>query len=296
VQARETFGSEELLPDTPEALARRMRTFAQKSLDGGGPRLGGVGIGVSGDVSLNGARVLRGFLPSGTELIPPAERELGVSVLVDNDANLAVLGECILGAGRELSNVVCMLDRGWVGTGLVLNGSLYRGANNAAGELCASTLSGEGRSEWPGIEAVPFVESLGLERAIQAAGCGLSREQFDSRAEMVQAVMRAAAADDTARALVEGQADRFARALYRLAVLFDPQLVVLGGDWCVGGTEAEQTLRKRFEGLWYGSGYARGVDAPQFCFSRLGQDAVALGGAAMAIDMLSREVVENGNS
>ena len=63
------------------------------------------------------------------------ERRLGTSVILENDANAAALGEQWIGAGRDFESM-CMYTLGTgVGGGLVLNGNIWRGWNGMAGEL-----------------------------------------------------------------------------------------------------------------------------------------------------------------
>ena len=60
---------------------------------------------------------------------------LGIPVVIENDGNAAVLGEVVAGAANGLNNVVMLTLGTGVGSGLLLEGELYRGANGAAGEI-----------------------------------------------------------------------------------------------------------------------------------------------------------------
>jgi glucokinase len=63
------------------------------------------------------------------------KKELGLPVLIDNDAKLMALAEYKLGAAKGFYNVLCMTLGTGIGGGLIINGKLYRGFNNAAGEV-----------------------------------------------------------------------------------------------------------------------------------------------------------------
>src|SRR5215217_4185310 len=63
------------------------------------------------------------------------EGALGFNVMLENDVNLAVLGESWLGVGQGLDNLAYIALGTGIGSGLMLNGALVRGATNAAGEL-----------------------------------------------------------------------------------------------------------------------------------------------------------------
>lgn len=63
------------------------------------------------------------------------EKEFGIPVKVDNDVRCAALGEFNFGAGRGCKNLVCITVGTGIGSGLIVNGKLVRGADNLAGEI-----------------------------------------------------------------------------------------------------------------------------------------------------------------
>ena len=63
------------------------------------------------------------------------EREFGIPTRVDNDVRCAALGELNYGAGQGCDNLICITVGTGIGSGLVINGKLVRGASNAAGEI-----------------------------------------------------------------------------------------------------------------------------------------------------------------
>ncbi|RKD22612.1 hypothetical protein BEP19_10145 [Ammoniphilus oxalaticus] len=63
------------------------------------------------------------------------ERYLGVSCFVDNDANVAALGEMWQGAGRGAAHLICVTVGTGIGGGLILNGDIFHGAVGLAGEI-----------------------------------------------------------------------------------------------------------------------------------------------------------------
>ncbi len=98
----------------------------------------GVGIGLPGLVDYEKG-VVR-FLPnipgwSNVHLKSILQNKIKLSVFVDNDVKIITLAESTFGAGRGVKNLICMTLGTGVGAGLILNGQLYRGEDNAAGEL-----------------------------------------------------------------------------------------------------------------------------------------------------------------
>ena len=63
------------------------------------------------------------------------EKEFGIPTRVDNDVRCAALGELNYGAGKGCENLICITVGTGIGSGLVINGKLVRGASNAAGEI-----------------------------------------------------------------------------------------------------------------------------------------------------------------
>ncbi len=109
----------------------------------------GIGIGLPGLVDTPGG-VVR-FLPniSGWRNVPlkaQLEKRLNISVFLENDVNLITLGEWRYGAGRDAKNMICMTLGTGVGSGLILDGHLYRGPGFAAGELGHMPLNEQGPS------------------------------------------------------------------------------------------------------------------------------------------------------
>ncbi len=63
------------------------------------------------------------------------EKEFNIPTKIDNDVRCATLGEMMFGAGRGCDNFVCITVGTGIGSGIVVNGQIVRGASNAAGEI-----------------------------------------------------------------------------------------------------------------------------------------------------------------
>jgi len=107
----------------------------------------GVGIGLPGPVD-----TLKGtvhFLPNipgwkNVEFKKILERKTKLPVFIDNDVKLMTLAEHKIGSARGYANALCLTLGTGVGGGLIINGSLYRGQDNAAGELGHLPLNEQG--------------------------------------------------------------------------------------------------------------------------------------------------------
>jgi glucokinase len=114
------------------ATVRRVSARSHRST------LAGVAVGVPGLVLHPSGIVAESPNFSGWNGIPlrrRLERTLRASVAVENDANVAAVGEHRLGAGRGARHLAVLTLGTGVGGGLVLDGRLYRGADGTAAEL-----------------------------------------------------------------------------------------------------------------------------------------------------------------
>ena len=98
----------------------------------------GIGFGFPGQIDCqNGVVRLLPNIP-GWVNVPIAkimEDEFQIPTRVDNDVRCAALGELHYGAGKDCQNLICITVGTGIGSGLIVNGKLVRGASNAAGEI-----------------------------------------------------------------------------------------------------------------------------------------------------------------
>lgn len=98
----------------------------------------GMGFGFPGQIDCqNGVVRLAPNIPGWVD-VPIAkimEDEFGIPTRVDNDVRCAALGELNFGAGKGCENLICITVGTGIGSGLIVNGKLVRGASNAAGEI-----------------------------------------------------------------------------------------------------------------------------------------------------------------
>jgi len=98
----------------------------------------GIGFGFPGQIDYQKGIVrLAPNIPGWVE-VPIAEmieKEFNIPTRVDNDVRCAALGELNYGAGVGCENLICITVGTGIGSGIIINGKLVRGASNAAGEL-----------------------------------------------------------------------------------------------------------------------------------------------------------------
>jgi len=203
-----------------------------------GEAVRGVGIGAPGPTDpARGVLVnppnLRGW--RNVPLAPMLREVLGCPAHLENDANLAGLGEHRHGAGRGTSTMVYITWSTGVGAGLILDGRLFSGAHGTAGEVGHMILDPKGPLDGCG------------QRGCVEAYCGggaLARETGESAEALFD---EAEAGDTEAEARVREAATQMGYALINIANLFDPEMVVMGGgvtrSWRQVAPVMEQVLR-----------------------------------------------------
>lgn len=212
--------------------------------------------------------------------------ELGVPVLVDSDAAAAAVGEFW---GRRVSRertFGCLYMNSGIGSGVVLDGALHRGASSNGGKIGHVAVVRDGRPCYCGNHgclerhASPAVL---VEQARQTpdlgARLGIQPEDPDARAFDVLA--RAAIyGDDQARALVDESADLVAEGAVTLANLWDLDTLVLAGPgFAVAGSIYVSRIRDRLSER----AFSREVHDVQVDLSSNPRDSAAIGGAALVL-------------
>src|SRR5262249_25900427 len=148
-------------------------------------------------------------------------------VLVENNVNLAAVGEKWFGLARGVSTMVFVSIGAGIGMGTIIDDELVRGAHGAAGEIGYLPLVGDPFNPRHRLHG-------GLEDEIGAAGIvgafEQQRGQEDQELASVQEVFELAAGGNAAaRGVVDGVAERLGTAIATVCAILDPELVVLGG-------------------------------------------------------------------
>lgn len=152
------------------------------------------------------------------------EKALGVAVMIENDVNLAVLGENWLGQGQGIDNLAYIALGTGVGSGLILGGHLVRGATHAAGEI-----------GFMPIGADPFAEESlrtgAFERAVATHAMTERYKSLSGKQVAVPAIFEnAALGDKDAHAVLDETARYLAQGVAAIAAIANPEKIILGGS------------------------------------------------------------------
>lgn len=236
--------------------------------------ISGIGIGLPGPVDHESGLVH--FLPNipgirNINLKRILTERLGMKVSVDNDAKLMCLAEHRLGAARGLDFVVCLTLGTGVGGGLILNGELYRGAQNASGEIGHIPVNVEGPVCNCGgtgcLEAY-----IGNNRILEEA-----RSVFGRRITLEELSVMAKRRDKKAALIWENVGEHLGVALAGLVNVLNLDAVVIGG----GVSRAGETLFAAVRGTVRRRAMAPQVRHVKILKAQLGYDAGLIGAAIM---------------
>ncbi|MFI6096960.1 ROK family protein [Lentzea sp. NPDC051213] len=208
------------------ALVRTVTELAARTVADAGIALTDVVVKVIGSPGVidQRSRVVRhapnlpGWESAG--VLEKLESALGPVVVVENDANLAAVGEHVYGAAKDARVFVCATVGTGIGMGIVVDGVLFRGAHGAAGEVgflpFGKSAADVQRGQFEDAAAAESVVALAGERGLTARS---AREVFDL----------ARAGDGQAVEVVRVEAERLAFLVAAVSAVIDPELIVLGG-------------------------------------------------------------------
>ena len=258
----------------------------------------GVGIGLPGLVNL-----LRGELIVAPNMnwrnVPlrlMLNQRFRLPIYIENEANLAALGEYYFGVARGFDNFIYLSSGIGLGGGILIDGKIFRGRHGYAGEIGHIQRDPQGEKCSCGrigcweTQVGPRAVLRRVRKELQvhsdqilfdACQGDLSHLTFDMVVNFGlqgDSVCRQAI-EDVARYLGEGIAD--------LANIFDPDLVVIGGAFIQG----KDILQPIIEKTVFSNSLQPLADSLRIVFSERGVDACAMGAVAIVLDDILREMV-----
>jgi predicted NBD/HSP70 family sugar kinase len=149
-------------------------------------------------------------------------RALSVPLTIENDANLAAVGERTRGCSREVDTFAFLWVAEGLGLAVYFGDRLYEGATGGAGEVGYILVGGR---------SVTFQDSVGASALLQLA------RRHGLVGDTADAVVGAAVRDPSRRPFLKELAERLATGVATIVAVLDPPLLVLGGATCRAGGE-----------------------------------------------------------
>ncbi|MBP2242261.1 putative NBD/HSP70 family sugar kinase [Cytobacillus eiseniae] len=202
----------------------------------------GMGVGVPGITEPNKGVVVEAPSINWVRypFITEAKRYFSFPIYIDNDVNVAALGEQWLGNAKSKENILFIAVGTGIGSGLIIHNQLYRGSSCAAGEMgYMVTDKNDMKNEFkPIFHRYGYLESVAGGKAIgerltnliqQKPGHPLFEEASHSELTGERAFSLAKEGEETARLVVDDAIEHLAYGIINAASLLNPEVIVLGG-------------------------------------------------------------------
>jgi glucokinase len=238
-----------------------------------GRQVRGIGVGAPG-VTLHQEGIITWAYTLHWDKFPLkaklAER-YDLPIIVDNDVNLAALGELWFGAGQNIQDMILIAIGTGIGAGLIIDGALYRGSKEASGEIGnlipGREFLGKNYQDFGALESVASGTGI-ADRARNLLRSRRSQQELlDLTAEDVFDAARKG--EPWAWTVINETVDYLAIAIANLSSIIDPELIVLGGGVSRSADMLINPILSRIAGVI--------PNPPKLVISDLGLQATVMG-------------------
>ena len=276
-----------IVPDIIDSIKHRFETYGLTKED-----FLGVGMGSPGVVDSEAGTVIGAYNLNWKTLQlvkDQFESALGLPFFIDNDANVAALGEQWVGAGNNNSNVVFMTLGTGVGGGVIAAGNLIRGVKGAGGELghitvdfdapFACTCGKKGCLET--VASATGIVNLTRRYAEEYAGDAKLKQLIDDGEEVTAKDVfdLAKEGDDLALIVYRHFSNYLGVACANIAAVLNPAYIVLGG----GVSAAGEFLLDGVRNVFADNSFPQIKESTQIVLATRGNDAGVLGAASLVL-------------
>jgi len=246
----------------------------------------GVGIGIAG--FLNIPEGIIDFSPNLPFKDVPVKRimeeKVGKPVKINNDANVAALGEAWGGAGKGVASCVCYTLGTGVGGGIILNDRLIEGSTGMAGELGHMSIVPDLEAIQCGCGKMGCLETVssatGIIRMAKdavARGDRTALSLIEGEFGAKEVIDAAKAGDEAAQRIVSRAAFYLGKSMAAVAVVVNPQRFIIGGGVSKAGEYLFSQIREEFHKLT--PDHAR--EGVEIVAAELGNNAGVVGAAGL---------------
>lgn len=194
-----------------------------------------IGIGSPGPLNAKTGIILTSAnLPfKNFKLVEPIRAKYGVPTFLDNDANVAAIGEFMFGAGKGTENMVYITVSTGVGGGAVLNGKIYRGSTNNSLEIGHMTVMADGPKcncgNYGCIEAISSGTAIGRQAKVAIeSGIETSLKKYEN-VTSYEVYLEAQDGDKIAKEILDNSLNYLGICVANIITTFDPDMIIIGG-------------------------------------------------------------------
>lgn len=247
----------------------------------------GIGMGAPGPVRFQDGSVYEAINLGWNHypLKDVLEMETSLPVVIDNDANIAALGEMWKGAGQGAKDLVCITLGTGVGGGVITNGQVVHGKSGAAGEIGHITVVTENGascncSKTGCLETVASatgIVRLAKETLSNAKGPSLLQQKLHTGQPLSSKLVFECAkeGDFLSKQIVDTVSFYLGLALSHIGNLLNPEKIVIGGGVSKAGDLLINPVRETFEKY----AFKRVLKSTKILPATLGNDAGVIGAA-----------------
>ena len=245
----------------------------------------GIGIGIPGALNVEEGIIL--FTPNipfkNFNIVDPLKKKFEIPVFIDNDANVAAIGEYMFGAGKGFKDVIFITISTGVGGGAILNGNIYRGNTSNALEIGHMTVAPGGPRCNCGnigcVEATSSGTAIG-KRGQEALSSKVetSLRKYDNITSY-EVFTEAAAGDAVCKEIIDNALNYLGIAVANTVSIFDPAVIIIGGGVSKAGDIVFETVRKVVDKRCFKSM----AESVKIVPAGLGTDAGVIGAVALAL-------------
>ncbi|PZL75555.1 glucokinase [Enterococcus plantarum] len=281
-----------IVPDIIESINHRISLYEMKQED-----FIGIGMGTPGSVDIKKGTVIGAYNLNWTKkqnVKAQIEEATGIPFVLDNDANVAALGERWKGAGENNPDVVFITLGTGVGGGIIAEGNLLHGVNGCAGEIGHVTVDPGGfectcgkRGCLETVSSATGVVRVARHMSEEYAGDSQLKQAIDDGQDVSSKdVFDYAQADDPFALMVVDRVCYFlGLAIGNVGNTLNPSSVVIGG----GVSAAGEFLRSRVQTYFEEFTFPEVRTSTQVKLAELGNEAGVIGAASLALQFSEKE-------
>lgn len=274
-----------IVPDIVESINHHLALYEMKP-----EQFIGIGMGTPGSVDITEGTVIGAYNLNWKTLQPVKElieKGTGIPFFIDNDANVAALGERWKGAGENDPDVVFVTLGTGVGGGIVMNGQLLHGVAGCAGEIGHITVDPEGfectcgkRGCLETVASATGVVRVARQLAEEYAGGSELKARLDNGEDITSKDVFELAAqnDDLALRVVDKVTFYLGLACGNIGNTLNPSAIIIGG----GVSAAGEFLRSRVEAYFEQFTFPQVRNSTKIKLAELGNEAGVIGAASLA--------------
>ncbi|GAW98348.1 ROK family glucokinase [Secundilactobacillus mixtipabuli] len=251
----------------------------------------GIGMGTPGAVDIENGTVIGAFnlnWKTTQRVRDQIQEGVGLQLVLENDANVAALGEFWKGAGEKDSDVIFVTLGTGVGGGVIAGGQLLHGVNGGAGEIGHITVQPNGylctcgkRGCLEQYSSATGIVHVAKDMAAEFTGKSRLKELFDNNEEVTSkmVVYLADNGDILASRIVDRVSFYLGLALANCANILNPANIIIGGGVSAAGNTLLQPTTRYFQE----NTFPAVRDSTRIKLAQLGNDAGAIGASSLAL-------------